>query len=362
VNLSAAHSVYLADSARLERLRAEDRIGGESLMFTDGSGAWWVVQPRRQRGTVEQRRRRSNASREGAPHRRAALLRGPICPAAPAGLPRALAPPGRTIDIGTRSLHGCLRQLEQWTPGEHDPVEAVRARILTLSDVPTPALTAPLGMIARAALERERFRRYVQQLAVEMLPTIEPLGFCRPLSVTKSRRVRAQLAERWGIAPREHYWYPLIEELMPLTMLALQSEYCYLEVPPAALQDVLYRHGVTKLWVVTEFGPSEAEPDRELDTDRFDLAVVMGGGVERYATAKEGDWLIYVSHEHSITFAGDWLVAAVQELWPAWPRRIYTDYTYTYQMHASPELQAADHHFWFFDEEAVTDSSGADRP
>jgi len=194
---------------------------------------------------------------------------------------------------------------------------------------------------------------------VDALPAVDPLGFCRPLSPTKSRRVRAQLAACWGIAPREHYWHPLIGEPPP-GMLALQRDYCYLEVPPAVLEEALYHHGVTKLWVVTEFGPSEAEPDRELDTDRFDLAEAMSAGMESYTASKKGDWLIYVSHEYSITFAGDWLVAAVQELWPAWPRRISADYTYTYQMHASPELQAADHQFWFFDEEAVTGSWGAD--
>jgi len=100
--------------------------------------------------------------------------------------------------LGT--LHGCLRRLEQWTPREQDSVEAVRARILTLSDVPTPAPTAPPGMIARAALEQERFCRYVQQLAVEMLPAIEPLGFCRPLSLAKSRRVRAEMFLPRGFA------------------------------------------------------------------------------------------------------------------------------------------------------------------
>lgn len=242
---------------------------------------------------------------------------------------------------------GILRGLEQWAPGDREALEDVRVRVLAAGDVPTAEQTATPGMAAALARERQRFRRFVEHLRVDELPAVEPLGFRRPLSPARSRRVRAQLAARWGVAPREHYWHPLIEETLPPDILALQSEYCYLEVSPTALQDTLYRHGVTKVWVVKEFGPTAQEPDEELDTDRFDLAEATGGGVESYAASKEDDWLIYVSHEHSITFAGAWLVAAVPEFWPAWSRRTYVDYMYTGQMYAAPELQAADGRFWF---------------
>jgi hypothetical protein len=247
---------------------------------------------------------------------------------------------------------GILWHLDQWTPGDHEAPEDVRARILAASHVLSSEVTIPPAVLLACETEGQRFRRFVEPRRIDELPAVEPLGFCRSLSAAKSPRVRAQLAARWGIAPREHYCYPLIGR-PPSEMLALQSEYCYLEVPPAALQEMLYRHGVTKVWVVTEFGPSAQEPDKELDTDRFDLAEVMGSGVESYAASKEDDWLIYVSHEHSITFAGAWLGAAVPEFWPAWSRRTYVDYMYTGQMRAAPELQAADHWCWFLEESAA---------
>lgn len=43
------------------------------------------------------------------------------------------------------------------------------------------------------------------------------------------------------------------------------------------------------------------------------------------------------------------------------PATLPAGHAYSFQMYTSPELQAADYQFWFFDEEAVTSSWDADR-
>jgi hypothetical protein len=40
------------------------------------------------------------------------------------------------------------------------------------------------------------------------------------------------------------------------------------------------------------------------------------------------DWLIYASHESSITVAGDWLLEAVKAEWPEWEQHLYTGWDY----------------------------------
>jgi hypothetical protein len=45
-------------------------------------------------------------------------------------------------------------------------------------------------------------------------------------------------------------------------------------------------------------------------------------GLETYWSSRHLDWLIYCSHEDSITFAGAWLVAAIQQAWPTWQQHI----------------------------------------
>jgi hypothetical protein len=36
------------------------------------------------------------------------------------------------------------------------------------------------------------------------------------------------------------------------------------------------------------------------------------------------DWMIYVSHEQSITLAGDWLVRESQRAWPDWASHLWS--------------------------------------
>ncbi len=47
-------------------------------------------------------------------------------------------------------------------------------------------------------------------------------------------------------------------------------------------------------------------------------------GREGYWTSEGMDWLLYASHEGSITVAGDWLLEAVKSIWPAWRKHLYT--------------------------------------
>jgi hypothetical protein len=47
-----------------------------------------------------------------------------------------------------------------------------------------------------------------------------------------------------------------------------------------------------------------------------------------YWSSRELDWLIYLSHEESLTFAGRWLVEAIKEALPNWRERLYTAYGY----------------------------------
>ena len=35
------------------------------------------------------------------------------------------------------------------------------------------------------------------------------------------------------------------------------------------------------------------------------------------------DWLVYASHEGSLTLGGGWLVAAAQRAWPAWAGHLW---------------------------------------
>jgi hypothetical protein len=75
-----------------------------------------------------------------------------------------------------------------------------------------------------------------------------------------------------------------------------------------ALAGILREHGVRRVWDLNEM---RLDPEYALDLDlcRF-------GEVEHYCASERLDWVVYVSHESSSTFAGGWLVDAVKGAWP----------------------------------------------
>ncbi len=62
-------------------------------------------------------------------------------------------------------------------------------------------------------------------------------------------------------------------------------------------------------------------PEYEIELAHFEAAY---DGREGYWTSGEMDWLIYASHESSITVAGEWLLEAVKSVWPEWREHVYT--------------------------------------
>ena len=62
---------------------------------------------------------------------------------------------------------------------------------------------------------------------------------------------------------------------------------------------------------------------QELD---IDAASFNPNGSERFWFERSMRWMIYASHEASITFGGEWLVEEVRQIFPLASRYLYTSY------------------------------------
>ena len=139
------------------------------------------------------------------------------------------------------------------------------------------------------------------------MPSDETLR--RPIAAPERDALLKRLALVWGID--RHYWWPLSDPRPPHAEAfdddAFEREFGY-----PRLQDILASHGVAR---VLEFGE---------DGDAFDIALSTFEPVyslETFWSTDKFDWIIYASHESSITVAGAWLLPAVQAAWPDWHRR-----------------------------------------
>jgi hypothetical protein len=141
----------------------------------------------------------------------------------------------------------------------------------------------------------------------------------RTLHLDEIQRLWKQMQEHWDI--NGHGWYPITGSDMPPTVVAFEDAWFYNEIPLNVLQGILKRHEITRVWELRE----GHEAGYEMDTAFLDLYY---DGTEGYWTSEGMDWLIYVSHENSLTVAGEWLIAAIKVLWPRWNEHLYTTYNF----------------------------------
>lgn len=74
---------------------------------------------------------------------------------------------------------------------------------------------------------------------------------------------------------------------------------------------------MSRLWELREL---DTDADCELDLEIFEPAYT---GAEGFWTDRSFDWLIYASHEGSLTVAGRQLLPAFQQAFPQWREWIY---------------------------------------
>jgi hypothetical protein len=242
----------------------------------------------------------------------------------------------RQLEIRFSVLHNLLVEIERTTPSDFATVAALRDHLLAMTEAIQSerrsyswSAEREVRTVTREPFNAEQeavrgeFLGFVRGLSEDDLRQVPPLPFRRVLSDSQARRIAKGVSQRWGFEATKRYWWPLREgypEQMPVDVLVLQERHFYTDLGVDAMRGILLTRGITRLFELTEhhFAP-EYEIDIELCTFR---------GNETIWTSRSLDWLIYVSHESSITFAGEWLVAAVKQAWPMWERRIYIDYIY----------------------------------
>jgi hypothetical protein len=196
----------------------------------------------------------------------------------------------------------------------------LRALLISASQTAEVQLHAELKKpMAQWALheEADNYRAYISVLTASDLAGIEPLPFRRVLETQESMRLWNQLKQVWSIGGG--YWFPLKEGAAPSSVIAFHVDYFEKMGGVRLLREALTRRGISRVYQLQEFVPPE--PEYEIDLSILEPA--YGSGGEQYSTSEPMDWVVYASHESSITIAGDWLTEIFKEKWPEWNRRTY---------------------------------------
>jgi hypothetical protein len=169
-----------------------------------------------------------------------------------------------------------------------------------------PAL--PPVACAAMAEERQEFRNFVLSISEKQLENVEPLPIRRVFDREELQRLWASLNSRWDVTT-QHYWYPHREGEPAAEVVAFHTDWFDLE-KIAVLREVLIEHGVGLVWELREFG----EWGCEQGVSAFEPVY---NGEEGYWTSSDCEWLVYASHESSISLAGEWLLRGFRQRFPA---------------------------------------------
>lgn len=239
--------------------------------------------------------------------------------------------PLRQLAIRNSVLFDLMLKIERTVPSDFVTVAALRDFVLTMAETLQDehrshfwSAGRRIDTIRREPLDaeqevvRQEFLQFVRGLSEEDLRQVPTLPYRRVLGKTQARQIAKRISRRWGFEATERCWWPLqsgYPEQMPSDVLALQERHFYTDLGVDAMRGILRTRGITWLF---KLGEHHWSPEYEVDLELCDFR-----GVEAIWTSRSYDWLVYISHESSITFAGEWLVAAVKQAWPGWERRIY---------------------------------------
>lgn len=211
-------------------------------------------------------------------------------------------------------------KVEGLVPDSSRDLEELRSQLVEASAVAEARILEEFtNAIAIEALREEvaDFSAYIKALGDHDLSDIAALPYRRVLTEEESKRLWNTLKRIWDIG--NGYWFPLREGPIPADVLAFHVDYFVIMGGSELLRDLLRNHGVSRVFQLAESTLTNADYEIELSI----LEPRYTFGDENYCTSDPFDWVVYASHESSITICGDWLIKLFKERCPDWSQRAY---------------------------------------
>ena len=211
-------------------------------------------------------------------------------------------------------LNAILTDVERFIPADFDSLNHEREMLSragkTAQDLFTTGKQSEIEQQVMSE-ERERFSSFVEKISTDELEGIILLAYRRVLKETEAKNIHDSLEKIWQA---RGYFYPLKERSRE-DLEGFQSAWFDREVDLDKLRQKILARGIERIWELKEYGP-----EYEIATTL--LEPNYGNGGEGFWTSNGFEWLIYTSHESSITFGG-WALLDLKSIWPDSERRIW---------------------------------------
>ncbi|PJZ43813.1 hypothetical protein [Leptospira brenneri] len=191
------------------------------------------------------------------------------------------------------ALLAILNGIELIVGNQYDSIDECKSKIIELGlKSESPFTKNTLNMIADKSIleERNKFLNYINNLSDSDLINVEPLPHKRRLSEIESLEIRNLLKENWEF--NGGYWYPL-SPLKTKKAYFLNKDNIT-ESDFLKISNFILSNSNHHLYKITE-----EQLDYEIDASEFEPNCY-----ETMYTDKNTSWLIYGSHEGTLSFAG----------------------------------------------------------
>lgn len=212
-------------------------------------------------------------------------------------------------------LNAIRVELERIDPGKLIDEDSTRNLLILAGQAAEDVFTRPpAGDIEARVMdeEREEFCRFIGALKPSDFDNIEKLPNQRVLTEAEAKSIWARVRSKWQI--QKGYWCPLTDCDLP-NVIAFDAEAFHNALPQVALHNILSARGIKGVFELREYGP-EYEQDLALFEPSYN-------GAEGYWISYDLDWIIYASHEGSITVGGS-ILEELKAIWPEWKSHLWT--------------------------------------
>jgi hypothetical protein len=218
-----------------------------------------------------------------------------------------------------QTLEAIQTEIERFRPHEFSSLGEARSLLGLAGETAQNLFTDYVDSIAKAAdlEERQLFSKFVITVEEVQLAKQQALPFRRVLTDQEHKAMRAGVARRWG----EWYGGSCDREWPQSQVVTLHDAAMSMPNSYTLLRTALTERGEETLFELREWGDGCEIP--------VESATFKYNGAEGFWTNANFDWLVYASHESSITFGNEWLVSEMRKVLPEFDRYIYKGWDVT---------------------------------
>lgn len=217
-------------------------------------------------------------------------------------------------------LQAMLDAVERFTASDLGALDEARRRIVQAGmEAQSPFTERPGGRIQKAAMDEERtlFSAFLDGIDRSTLREPPQVPYRLTLSQDEVQTLLGEAQRRWGLTRAA--WFPIAGD-RPAGVEVFDTT----KSAEGALEEVLRRalveQQIERLIEIREWGASH-----ELD---LTCAQLYYNGAEALFMDSSLTWLVYASHESTVTIGGTALLQAIASEWPEWRDSLWTGWSW----------------------------------